>query len=131
MGDFGNCQVMAENLSYYMQKHNITRNELADIAGASYSAVVDWLKARKYPRIDKIERMANYFGVSKSALVEPHSETDLDELTEDLSYRIARVMSETDTFRKELLRSVLSLTDDQQHAIMSVAQAMKNGGNQK
>ena len=32
--------------------------------------MTDWLKAKTYPRIDKIELLANYFSVSKSDLVE-------------------------------------------------------------
>lgn len=30
----------------------------------------DWINAKTYPRIDKIELMANYFGIEKSDLVE-------------------------------------------------------------
>ena len=34
----------------------------------------DWVNAKTYPRIDKIELMANYSGISKSDLVEDHTE---------------------------------------------------------
>ena len=34
----------------------------------------DWVNAKTYPRIDKIELMANYFGISKADLVEDHDE---------------------------------------------------------
>jgi len=33
----------------------------------------DWVNAKTYPRIDKIELMANYFGISKADLVEERS----------------------------------------------------------
>ena len=30
----------------------------------------EWVKGKKYPRIDKIEILANYFGILKSDLIE-------------------------------------------------------------
>ncbi len=40
------------------------------------STFSDWVHARTYPRIDKIEAMSNYFGVSKADLVEEQQPTD-------------------------------------------------------
>jgi transcriptional regulator with XRE-family HTH domain len=131
MSDFGNCQVMAENLSYYMHKNNISRYELAEIAGASYSSVTDWIKARKYPRIDKIERMANYFGVSKSALVEPRSADKGDARANELLEKVQQVAADPDPFRRELLLSILSLSEEQQQVIYSVSQTIKIGSSSK
>lgn len=125
MSDFGNCQVMAENLSYYMSKHNLNRYDIAGIADVSYSAVTDWLKARKYPRIDKIERIANYLGVNKSALIETHPAETGSEQNNALAKTIGKVLSEPDSFRRDLLLCILSLSDEQQHVIQAVAEAMR------
>ena len=46
--------------------------------GVSYSTFSDWYNAKKYPRIDKIELLANYFGVEKSDLIESHEKEDDD-----------------------------------------------------
>nr|WP_216682590.1 helix-turn-helix transcriptional regulator [Enterococcus innesii] len=75
-GALGNKEVMAKNLSYYMQKNNVTRNKLSDDLGISYTTIRDWVKAKTYPRIDKIELLANYFGIDKSDLVEEKSISD-------------------------------------------------------
>ena len=53
----------------------------------SISATVsDWLNEKKYPRIDKIEILANYFKILKSDLIEekltPEKEADADFLAE-------------------------------------------------
>ena len=125
MSDFGNCQVMAENLSYYMSKHNLNRYDIAGIADVSYSAVTDWLKARKYPRIDKIERIANYLGVNKSALIETHPAETGSEQNNALAKTIGKVLPEPDSFRRDLLLCILSLSDEQQHVIQAVAEAMR------
>jgi len=63
-------EVFAKNLRYYMERKGISQKELAEIVGVSAPTVNDWLKAKKYPRIDKIEIMANYFGILKSDLIE-------------------------------------------------------------
>lgn len=73
-GHLGNKEIMAENLQRYMNKYGLDRNDIAEIAGVSYFTVRDWLVARTYPRIDKIERLANHWNISKADLVEPESE---------------------------------------------------------
>lgn len=70
MSDLGNKEVMAKNIQDLMDKRGITRNQLADALDFKYTTMADWLRGKTYPRIDKIELMANYFGVSKSRLVE-------------------------------------------------------------
>ena len=61
---------MADNLLYYMNKKGLSRKDLCKDLDFKYTTVTGWLIAEKYPRIDKIEIMANYFGVSKADLVE-------------------------------------------------------------
>ena len=75
MNDLGNKEVMAKNIQHYMDLNKKTRNDLCDALGIKYTTLRDWLKAKTYPRIDKIERMANYFGVAKSDLVESRDKT--------------------------------------------------------
>lgn len=66
----GNKEIMAKNISKYMEKSDVDRNKLSADLGISYTTITDWIKGKTYPRIDKIELLANYFGVSKSDLVE-------------------------------------------------------------
>lgn len=73
MSDYGNKTIFANNLDYQMKVRKIDRNKLCADLGFKYSTVSEWLKARKYPRIDKIEILANYFGILKSDLIEDKS----------------------------------------------------------
>lgn len=66
-------EVFAKNLRYYMESRGKSQKELAEIVGVSAPTVNEWLKAKKYPRIDKIEILANYFGILKSDLIEDKS----------------------------------------------------------
>ena len=70
MSDLGNKAVMAKNIQYYMDKQGKTRTEMCEALGVKYTTFTDWVKGNTYPRIDKIELMANYFGISKADLVE-------------------------------------------------------------
>lgn len=88
MSNLGNKAIMAKNIQYYMELHNKTRNEMCDALGVKYTTFTDWVKGNSYPRIDKIELMANYFKISKSDLVEEHTEPPADIKTFDNLYPI-------------------------------------------
>lgn len=65
-----NKMIFASNLQKYMDLNNKTRRDLCDALGFSYYTVTDWVKGKKYPRMDKVEMLANYFGIQKSDLIE-------------------------------------------------------------
>ncbi len=73
MSNLGNKEIMANNIRYYMNINNVTQTELCNTLGFKMPTFSDWVNAKTYPRIDKIELMANYFGISKSDLVEERS----------------------------------------------------------
>lgn len=70
MSNLGNKQIMAKNIRYYMDRYSVTQTEICNTLGIKMPTFSDWVNAKTYPRIDKIELMANYFGVSKADLVE-------------------------------------------------------------
>ena len=70
MSDLGNKAIMSKNIRYYMALHDKTRAELSRDLGIKYTTLTDWINGKTYPRIDKIEMMARYFGIEKSDLVE-------------------------------------------------------------
>ena len=53
-----------------MAEKNVTAKEMSQALDFPYTTLLSWLKADNYPRIDKIEAMASYFGVLKSDLIE-------------------------------------------------------------
>ena len=70
MSSIGNNRIFSKNLAYYLEKSGSTQREVADAVGVAYPTFNDWVKAKKYPRIDKIEKLANFFGIQKSDLIE-------------------------------------------------------------
>lgn len=65
-----NREVMASNIRYYMDKNHVNATELCAKLGFKQNTFSDWINGKTYPRIDKIEIMARYFGIPKSFLVE-------------------------------------------------------------
>lgn len=63
-------EILAKNLRKYMAQSGKNQKELAAIAGVSAPTFNEWINGKKYPRIDKIQKLADYFGVLKSDLIE-------------------------------------------------------------
>ncbi len=65
---------MADNIKRLLSAKGLNPRQLAIALDFKYTTVNDWVNAKTYPRIDKIEMLANFFNVSKSDLVENKSE---------------------------------------------------------
>ena len=109
-------EVFAKNLRYYMESRGKNQKELAEIVGVSAPTMNDWLKGKKYPRIDKIEILANYFGILKSDLIEDKSSEEKEkapgeELTEGekaLIELFRRVPAESQQLVLGMIRAALN-----------------------
>lgn len=72
MSDLGNREIFSRNLKYYMLLNHKDRNDIARDLNLPYTTVTSWYNGEFYPRIDKIQLLANYFCIQKSDLVEDH-----------------------------------------------------------
>ena len=94
-----NKNVFSINLKRYMKEHDKSRKEVSDALGVSYYTFSDWVNGKKYPRMDKVEKLANYFGILKSDLIEDKQKQPTDG---ELSIR-----------KKDFIRKVETMSDDQ------------------
>lgn len=92
----GNKEVLAKNLKRFIGKSGKDRSQIAEDLGLSYSTLTDWINGKKYPRINSVEKLADYFGVSKSDLIE-----DFEEIKKD-NDRLATIIVKL-RLNKELL----------------------------
>ena len=67
-----NKEVMSTNIRYYLGLKGLNVKDFATQLGFKYTTVLDWVNGNSYPRIDKVEKMAKYFGISKANLIEEH-----------------------------------------------------------
>lgn len=73
-----NKDVFAKNLRNLIAKSGKDRREIADSLNFPYSTLTEWVNGKKYPRIDRIEKLAEYFKVSKSDLIEDFEQKQKD-----------------------------------------------------
>lgn len=57
---------MYEILAALMREYNVKASEISKATGISSSVFTDWKKGRYTPKIDKLEKIARYFGLSAS-----------------------------------------------------------------
>lgn len=76
-----NKKIFVKNLNYYMTINNKKQADLVTELGLKTSTVSDWVNGKKYPRVDKMQLLADYFGILKSDLTEEH---DTSKLTDDI-----------------------------------------------
>ena len=65
-----NKEIMSRNIKKYLSERGVKAIDVCRALGIKQNTFSDWENGKTYPRIDKIEMLANYFGVNKSDLVE-------------------------------------------------------------
>lgn len=73
-----NRNIFAENLNKYMAESGKSRKEVCEALGFNYFTFTSWANGSKYPRMDKVEKIAEYFGILKSDLIEDKKEKPAD-----------------------------------------------------
>lgn len=62
--------VLAENLQRLASQHHATVADIARDLNLADTTVRNWFTGKKYPRIDKIQALADYFHVSRSEITD-------------------------------------------------------------
>ena len=114
MTSIGNKKVFAENLLYYINLFGKSQKEVAEAIGVTTSTFSEWCNAKKYPRIDRIEMLANYFGLNKSDLIEEHKD-----------------MPQEDKLTAEIARLARPLTDSKKQAVLAILRQFANESDTK
>ena len=70
MADDEYKKIFSKNLKHYMDLHSNNQIDLMNDLGLSSSTVSNWCTGLKLPRMDKVQMLADYFGILKSDLLE-------------------------------------------------------------
>lgn len=68
--------IFSSNLKRQLLIHNKTQADIVNDLKITSSTVSDWVNAKKYPRMDKVQMLADYLGIMKSDLIEDKSNED-------------------------------------------------------
>lgn len=64
-------EILARNIKKRMEAGRYSQREICQACGFKQNTFSDWVNGKTYPRIDKIEKMAAFFGCSVPDLVGP------------------------------------------------------------
>lgn len=105
--------VFVNNLCHYMQMRGVDQSDIVVALGISASTVSDWVKGKKYPRVDAMQKIADYLGVLLSDLTTEHSDDDKSgPLTPSESELITIFRDLNDKGQDALLRQARYLVSD-------------------
>lgn len=74
MSDEKQKAIFSRNLSHYLLINNKMQKEVADAIGVSPQTFNTWMQGIALPRMGKVQKLADYFGISKSDLIDDKSE---------------------------------------------------------
>ena len=119
-----NKEIFANNLSFYMEQKGVDRNTLCADLDLKYTTVRDWLKGITYPRIGKIELLANYFNINKSDLIENKISTaqPSDSLLEKITNTARKLNTDN---KKIVLRTSEGLLESQKEEETKINEVSK------
>lgn len=108
--DMENKAVLIKNLRRYLNLHQKTQREVAAAIDVTTGNFCDWMKGRSYPRVDKLQALANYFGVQMSDLIDDsnvsaQSISDEDQEILDLFHQVPEE-------KRELVLSMIRVAID-------------------
>lgn len=72
-------KIFSKNLKYYMEVSKKTQADLMKDLNLSSSTLSNWCTGLKLPRMDKVQMLADYFGINKSDLIEEKKEENRPE----------------------------------------------------
>lgn len=114
MNEGENKQIMARNIKRFMEMKGVSNQQVCDALGFKYTTFLDWIKGVTYPRIGKVEAMAQYFGCEKSDLIEDKKEKPDTPKDAGLSKEM-----------QELIECIKMLPDDKVQMLLQVAKSIR------
>lgn len=123
MATNNNKDVFAANLKHQLNIHGKVPTSLIDDLGIKKPTVYSWLNGQTYPRIDKIELLADYFGITKADLVEDKTETN-KKSTSDEPVDLDKALSDEGM----AMFDGQPLSEEYKRALLAMLNTMKDNG---
>ena len=108
-------RIFSNNLKYYLKLKNKTQLDLANAIGVSNTTINNYVKGYNAPRMDKVDKICKYLGISRSDLIEDKStkteNQDISTMVDDLRNNLNSTQSlmfkgePMDDTTKELVRA--------------------------
>ena len=106
---------MYEIFEKLLMERGVTAYKVAKATGISTGSMTDWKKGRSAPKVDKLQKIADYFGVSVDYLLgnEPKEKTPAEA---DVTF---------DDFNYAMYGEAKELTDEDKNMLLEMARMLK------
>lgn len=116
-------KIFSQNLRYYMSLNDKTQIDLINDLKLNKSAVSTWCNGTRLPRMDKVDLLANYFGIRRSDLIEERTSVDTEPKLSQEETDIALAYRKASEDTKNAAAAVLGVRRKE----LSIAQTEKIG----
>ena len=72
-------EIFVKNLHYFMEAMDVSQADIVRELRVSSATVSDWCSGKKYPRIDKMQQLADLLGIHYSTLTTEHGQQDYED----------------------------------------------------
>lgn len=98
------------NLDRHITRSGKSKREIAGLMGVQPSTVSDWLAGRGFPRAEKLQALADIFGVTQSELVEDVN-FDKETISEE-EQKVLDLFHKVPEDKREFVLSLIQATID-------------------
>lgn len=89
MSEHNQKKIFQQNLIKHVEKSGKSQREIAEAIDVSPQTFNTWMQGIAIPRMDKIQKLADYFKINKSQLVDNAPDYYIDEETKEIAQAIA------------------------------------------
>ena len=114
-----NKETMAKNIKKQLKQNEVTATDVCKALDIKQNTFSDWVNAKTYPRIDQIQKLADYFNIPKFMLVE--NEETISKMAEEKILQAYKQGAMT----KEFIDLFLNATSDGQSAAVLVLKSQQ------
>ena len=108
--DLGSQEIFSNNLKRQLLHSGKKQKEVAAAIYVSTGTFCDWIKGRSYPRMDKIQLLAEYFGIRMSDLIEEYTTEKDEDLAAD--QKVLEMFHKVPKEKREFVLSLIETTID-------------------
>lgn len=122
MNDNEQKRIFANNLNHYININGKQQNEVAKAIGEKPSTFNMWCKGNSMPSVGKIQKIADYFGVGKSALIDEHPINNPD----DMYLSICHHIQKCDPRFANIIKDYFLMTKEEKELICDFFENVRN-----
>lgn len=122
MTDEQQKNVFAKNLRFYLSLNDKSQTDVAKAINVSPQTFNTWCQGIAIPRMSKIEKLANYFQINKTDLIEERTH----EINTKYDFKVAQLMNKlkNDSILRNFVIDFLDLSDQEQLTIMTLVSSL-------